>query len=146
MKIQSPMGDVALNVRSGGTTGKVGTFGMTRDLGTKMHNGVDYRCHQGCPIFAPHSGHVKDAGFQFNSKGQRENKGYGLRVYVLSTFGYESVLAHLSAVLVAPGEDVVAGQMIGFAGRTGNVKNNCPTHLHWGLRKGADWVDPAAAL
>jgi len=143
MRVVNPLGEQPVRVRLGGTTGKVGSFGRTRNLGTKMHNGVDLCCAMGDPIFAPHAGLVRDAGFQRNSKGQRENAGYGLRVYVESrAFGYESVLAHLAGACVATGDSVVAGQLIGFAGRTGNVKTNCPTHLHWGLRKGADWVDP----
>lgn len=133
-------------VRTGGATGKVGSFGWTRrrtDGSAKQHNGTDYLTAMGQPIFAAHAGRVRDPGFQRNRQGKRTNSGYGMRLYIWSkAFGVESVYAHLSHIVVSDQQAVVAGQLIGFAGRTGNVERGCPTHLHFGVREGQDWVDP----
>lgn len=134
-------------LRMGGSTGDIGSFGMTRDGGKKMHNGVDWITNMGDPVFAAHDGVIRDAGLQRGSDGKRKNKGYGIRVYVKNTRGghLETVYAHLSGVCVENFQDVVAGQLIGWAGVTGNadVKD---MHLHFGVRIHGEWVDPLVWL
>jgi murein DD-endopeptidase MepM/ murein hydrolase activator NlpD len=44
--------------------------------------------------------------------------------------GYRSIYAHLSKVVVAKGDAVEAGQLIGYEGQTGRA-SGC--HLHYGL-------------
>jgi hypothetical protein len=41
------------------------------------------------------------------------------------------------------GETVKTGQIIGIMGKTGNVTG---AHLHWGIKKGGTWIDPAPYL
>ncbi len=49
------------------------------------------------------------------------NSGYGHMVLLDHAFGYKTRYAHLSRVLVSPGEHVVRGQKIAEAGRTGHL-------------------------
>jgi murein DD-endopeptidase MepM/ murein hydrolase activator NlpD len=51
-----------------------------------------------------------------------------------------NTMAHLSSVApgIAPGVQVLAGQLIGFSGNTGNVIH----HLHHEAMAGGVYVDP----
>ncbi len=47
------------------------------------------------------------------------------------------------SIAIAEGEDVPTGARIGRVGMTGWTTG---PHLHWGLKYGGDWVDPAEVL
>ena len=53
--------------------------------------------------------------------------------------GYESMYGHLSRVIVAPGDSVRAGQVIGLSGNSG--RSTAP-HLHFEIRRGGQSIDP----
>lgn len=132
-----PRGYDSLNlIRIGGSTGKVGSFGMTRNSGQKAHKGVDYLCIPGRPVFCPMDGTVARAGFQDPSDPCR---GHGLRVYIKHETEAHGLLvscfSHLSALEIHRtfGTELVRGQIVGWTGRTGNVSDNVPSHLHWEL-------------
>jgi len=125
-------------IRKGGSTGRIGYFGMTRNGGDKMHAGVDLICGVGAPVYAAHAGRVMQAGWQNGGEG-KPGAGYGLRVY-LADSTTTSVYAHLCHLLVQQGDELEAGQLIGFAGWTGNADPR-DVHVHFEIRRG-DPVDP----
>lgn len=86
------------------------------------HEGIDLGCDRGTPVYATGDGTVKIAaasGF---------NGGFGHQVLLDHGFGYKTRYAHLSDVLVKPGEKVKRGQLIA---RTGNTGRSTGPHLHY---------------
>jgi len=136
-----------VTIRTGGSTGAVGSYGMTRNGGNKMHHGTDYLCDTGDPVFAAHDGRVLRDGFQTSGRGEAGRKGYGSRLTVQGD-GVETRYAHLSGQLVRAGDEIYCGALLGWTGRSGNVDEKCPTHLHFEVRRGntKDSVDPEAWL
>jgi murein DD-endopeptidase MepM/ murein hydrolase activator NlpD len=133
-------------IRRGGVTGRSGEFGPTRrnaDGSPKMHKGLDLLCSEGWPVFAAHAGVITKAGWE-NASDPRQ--GYGQRVWVAAGDGsVKTVYAHLSKILVAVGEYVATGRIVGLSGRTGNVAGGVPTHLHFEVHA-PEPVDPAPLL
>jgi len=130
-------------VRSGGSTGRVGYFGMTRtrrlegELVPKMHKGLDLLAVVGWPVYAMVSGSVRRAGWQNVDK---PGKGYGRRFYLDGDITI--VYAHLDGLYVVDGDVIPAGTLVGRVGRTGNISKNTPTHLHLEIRVNGSPVDP----
>lgn len=141
-------------VRAGGSTGRVGSFGMTRSGGTKMHKGTDYLCNEGDPIYAAMDGRVGRSGEEVPPGGKEQDGrvGYGYRIYIHHALAgghtqpVETRYAHLSGILAKRQDLVRAGELIGWAGRSGNVDNDCPTHLHFEVRVGGNPTDPIVWL
>ncbi|MCM0059569.1 MAG: M23 family metallopeptidase [Algoriphagus sp.] len=52
---------------------------------------------------------------------------------------YESIYAHLSQSLVAVGERVLPGTILGISGNTGRAAGD---HLHLSIKKGKEYVNP----
>ena len=132
-------------IRTGGSTGKIGFFGMTRNGGSKMHKGIDILASPGDPVFASHSGTVKRAGEQSGGEG------YGQRLYIRSdTNEVETLYAHLSLESVVVNQKIRRGHLIGFVGRSGNLSPSDETHIHWEVRE--NWegdfvaIDPLIAF
>ena len=57
--------------------------------------------------------------------------------------GYSTYYAHLSSILVRPGESVARGQRIGSVGNTGNSTG---PHLHFEIRYGHALRNPFGFL
>ena len=70
--------------------------------------------------------HRRQGGGQRAGSGY--NGGYGYQVLVNHGFGYKTRYAHLSKVLVQPGERVARGQVIA---ETGNTGISSGPHLHY---------------
>ena len=104
-----------------------------KTLGMKGHNGVDFLCNDGEPIYASHSGKVTKIYDKGNS-----NKTKGFGVYITHKDGYTTVYWHLLDCSVKLGDEVKDGQLIGHADNSGEYTTG--THLHWGLYpKDRDW-------
>ena len=88
----------------------------------KFHKGVDMACDKGVPVYA--SG---DAVVETAEHGQRRI-GYGQQILLNHEFGYKTRYAHLSKILVKPGDKVTRGQLIGEVGSTGGSTG---PHLHY---------------
>ncbi len=103
------------------------------------HPGVDLAATAGTAVLAATSGQISVV------EGIQESGGYGNYVCIDNTPVIRTCYAHLSAVLVAPGQDVETGQRIGRVGSTGHSTG---PHLHFELRLGADHLpaDPLARL
>ena len=127
------------DIRKGGSTGRIGYFGMTRNNGEKMHKGVDIVCAMGAPVYAMHDGRVTHAGLERGRDGNPSNIGYGLRLYI-SNATHTSVYGHLCHQAVGVSDEVLAGQLVGFAGWSGNADPR-DIHLHMEIRRPSP-VDP----
>lgn len=107
----------------GGLTSK---FGYRRHpiLGIwAMHEGVDLVVDIGTPVYATGDGVVSYAGYRGR---------YGLLIEIDHGFGYVTIYAHLSRVLVKEGQKVKRGDKIGLSGATGLVT---APHLHYEVWK-----------
>ena len=94
-------------------------FGVRR-----FHSGTDLGAPMGTPVVATQAGRVSLSDFL---------GGYGLTVILRhNNDTLESRYAHLSRLLVQPGEQVEQGEVIGLVGSTGNSTG---PHLHFELRQ-----------
>ena len=108
-------------------------FGGGREFnGTiqSRHMGTDLSGQTGTPVYAPNRGIVALVGDFYYA---------GNVVYLDHGAGLVTVYMHLSEVLVAEGDTVVAGQLLGKVGATGRVTG---PHLHWTARYGSISLDP----
>ena len=99
--------------------------------GAARHAGIDLAAPIGTPIYATADGTVGEAGYN--------NGGYGNLIKVDHGRGIETRYAHLSAILVSPGQRVTRGQMIGRMGSTGRSTGS---HLHYEVRIDGRAVNP----
>ena len=90
---------------------------------TSYHSGTDIAAPEGSPILAAASGIVTLANALDSWGG-----GYGYYVRIDHGDGLETLYAHCSAICVTAGQQVGAGQVIGYVGQTGRATGN---HLHF---------------
>ena len=90
---------------------------------TQSHNGVDFAASIGTPIFAVSDGRVSGAG----NNGRLQ---YGRYVMIEHDNNLSTLYAHLSRTIVANGDIVQQGQVIGYSGNTGYAFG---PHLHLGV-------------
>jgi murein DD-endopeptidase MepM/ murein hydrolase activator NlpD len=113
------------------------TFGIGRVFNGRLqsrHLGTDFDGIVGDPVVAANRGVVALVGdFYYAGRVLYLNHGAGLITAYL----------HLSDVVVATGDTVNAGQLIGRVGRSGRVTG---PHLHWAVRVGASSVDGQSLL
>lgn len=100
----------------------------------RLHAGIDLGAPSGTPIMAANSGTVIAAGPQ---------GGYGKAVVISHGGGVSSLYAHQSKVVVAAGETVKRGDVIGYVGSTGQSTG---PHLHFEIREGGDPTNPRRFL
>ena len=98
------------------------------------HHGVDIKVKKGEPIRAARTGTVIYAS--------RMNK-YGLIAILDHHDGFQTRYAHLHRLAVNKGDQRQQGDLIGFAGESGNAKG---IHLHFEIRLKGQPVDPQAFL
>jgi len=108
-------------------------FGWRTDPFTgerKFHYGLDISAPTGTKVYATADGVIKYA---------KRRGGYGLVVSVSHPYGYETVYAHLSKMLVEAGQEVSRGDVIAEVGNTGR---STASHLHYELRITGEAQDP----
>jgi murein DD-endopeptidase MepM/ murein hydrolase activator NlpD len=110
------------------------TQGQVNDPGGSRHPGLDIAVPSGTPIRAAGGGTVSEAG---------DDPEYGQFVRITHPDGYESMYGHAARLLVAPGQFVEAGQVIGLSGSTGRSSG---PHLHFEIRQSGRVVDPRSLL
>lgn len=98
----------------------------------KLHTGMDFAAPTGTEIFATGNGEVVDV--------ESSNNGYGKHVIVRHGFGYETLYAHMSQILVRKGQKVKRGEIIGLVGSTGT---SVGPHLHYEVIQNGTKVNPA---
>ena len=102
--------------------------------GTGFHAGLDMPSPSGTPIRACRSGTVVIAGWQ---------GGYGNAVVIDHGGGMATLYAHQSQLGVSAGTKVLAGEIIGAVGSTGNSTG---PHLHFEVRISGNPVNPTPYL
>jgi murein DD-endopeptidase MepM/ murein hydrolase activator NlpD len=111
----------------------VSDFGATANGG--VNDGINIAAPANTPIRASASGTVTYAG--------DELKNYGNLVLVKHTGGFTTAYAHADRLIVARGDFVARGQVIGYVGQTGDVTR---PQLHFEIRTATTPVNPHAYL
>ena len=134
-----------------------GTFGETRtdrDGNSKRHEGLDLYADVGTPVYAVCSGVVTKAVSSFGAAHVDNSYGNELRISATEkgkTIVYQYAhLQSITPIAINPRtgrpfkeEDrVYQGDLIGYAGRTGNATDVPNPHLHFGVNAGGKWIDP----
>jgi murein DD-endopeptidase MepM/ murein hydrolase activator NlpD len=101
---------------------------------TSRHMGTDFAGATGSPVRAANRGVIRIVDAFFYG---------GNVVYIDHGAGLSSAYLHLSKQLVASGDTVQRGQVIGNVGATGRVTG---PHLHFIVRYGSVTVDPLSLL
>ncbi|MBU6299120.1 MAG: M23 family metallopeptidase [Alphaproteobacteria bacterium] len=127
----SPTGDVVFEWPVNGRV--ISGFGTTADGG--RNDGINIAATYGEPIRAAASGTVTYAG--------NELKSYGNLVLIRHNDGYVTAYAHAERLTVDRGQHVDKGQVIGYAGNTGDVSQ---PQLHFEIRQGVRPVNPQTLL
>jgi murein DD-endopeptidase MepM/ murein hydrolase activator NlpD len=99
------------------------------------HLAIDIATATGAPIYAADSGVVVFSGWDSN--------GYGNVIMIDHQNGYHTLYAHLSAMNVSCGSNAAQGQVIGYAGSTGNSTG---PHLHFEVRYLGGFLNPWTVL
>ena len=109
------------------------------DFGTNAsggkNDGINIAAAWGTPIRASAAGTVTYAGSDL--------KNYGNLALVKHSGGYTTAYAHAERLVVAKGDFVARGQVIGYAGQTGDVST---PQLHFEIRSATTPVNPRAYL
>ena len=95
------------------------------------HQGVDLSAPSGTPIYATRGGQVSAATYGSAA-------GYYVRINHMD--GFSSIYMHMTHYVVSAGQNVTAGQLIGYVGQTGVATGN---HLHFGISYNGAYVNPA---
>ena len=98
------------------------------------HTGTDIACAEGTPILAAADGTVTVANGLDSWGGS-----YGYYIQIDHGGGLETLYAHCSAICVTTGQQVQAGQVIGYVGHTGRATGS---HLHFEVRANGNRVNP----
>lgn len=119
-------------------------FGMRKHpiLGSKkMHNGID--------LVATKDGETGQTDYILaHTGGTVEGVGYDISAgnYVKIRVSADTVMVyyHLrDKSTLKKGAVVKTGEVIGYMGKTGNVTGK---HLHWGIKRNNEWIDPEPYL
>ena len=112
-------------------TARFGEYG----LWSSYHTGLDFAADTGTPIYAVANGVITSTSY---------DGAYGNKTVLTLEDGTELWFCHQNAFNVSVGQEVHAGDLIGYVGSTGHVTG---PHLHLEVRPGGgDPVDPYAAL
>ena len=101
---------------------------------TIYHSGIDIGVDEGTPV------HAADGGVVVWS---RWMGGYGYAVVIDHGNGLSTLYGHNSELAVDEGQSVAKGQVISYAGSTGNSTG---PHVHFEVRVNGDPVDPMGYL
>jgi len=120
--------------RTARVTSPFGSGRQVNGVWRSRHSGLDLAGRKGTAVRASNRGVVALVRDFFYG---------GKSVYVHHGEGLMTVYFHLSRALVAVGDTVERGQIIGHVGATGRVSG---PHLHWQAQYGAVPFDPADLL
>ncbi len=98
---------------------------------SKFHEGLDFACQTGTPIYASGNAIVETADYN--------EHGYGININLDHQNGYRTKYAHLSELKVKQGQKVKRGQLIGYSGSTGMSSG---PHLHYEVSYNNVKTDP----
>jgi murein DD-endopeptidase MepM/ murein hydrolase activator NlpD len=95
-----------------------------------LHSGIDIGVDYGTPVHAADSGVVVEAGWI---------SGYGYAVVIDHGNGLSTLYGHNQSLAVSSGQSVGQGQVIAYAGSTGNSTG---PHVHFEVRSNGEPVNP----
>jgi len=95
------------------------------------HLGIDIAAGEGARIYAADNGVIVFSGWATG--------GYGYTIIIDHGNGYQTLYAHLSNTNVLCGQSVHKGNVIGYAGSTGNSTGS---HLHFEIRYQGGFINP----
>lgn len=95
-----------------------------------LHKGLDFVGAYGAKVYATAPGVVTFAG---------RNSGYGNLVEVDHGYGISTRYAHMKSILVAEGDKVEKGDVVGLQGNTGRSTGS---HLHYEVRFNRTALNP----
>ena len=101
---------------------------------TIYHSGIDIGVDEGTPVHAADSGVIVWSGWM---------GGYGYAVVIDHGNGLSTLYGHNSELAVDEGQSVSKGQVVAYAGSTGNSTG---PHVHFEVRENGDPVDPMGYL
>lgn len=101
---------------------------------SEFHPGIDFKGDYNEPIYATADGIVNRCDYY---------GGYGNAVVLSHIFGYQTLYGHMISVNVLQGQEVKAGDLIGFMGSTGRSTG---PHVHYEIRKDGIDIDPSPYL
>ena len=107
---------------------------IIKDFATQGE-GIVIRAKKGMPIRAALGGEVAYVGAQM--------KDYGNLVIIRHASGELSSYAHAAEIIVAKGDTVKQGDVLGYVGQTGRAVE---PQLHFAIRSGERTIDPATRL
>ncbi len=96
----------------------------------KFHKGMDFTAPKGTPVYASGDGEIYRA--------QRSST-FGKVIYIDHGYGYKTIYAHLSDMVVRRGESIKRGDLIGYVGNTGL---SVAPHLHYEVHKNNVALNP----
>jgi len=101
----------------------------------KLHTGMDFSATIGTPIYATGDGTIS------SDKGSDKvgGHGYGRYVVIDHGYGYKTLYAHMSKIIVKPGQHVKRGEIIGYVGNSGS---STAPHLHYEVVKNGQKINP----
>lgn len=102
----------------------------------KNHNGIDFACAEGTPVYAVKNGVAKII--------VKNDKTFGNYIIISHDDGQiTSVYAHLSKIEIERNQKVKKGEVIGYSGQSGMATG---PHLHFELRQNGKAEDPRLKL
>lgn len=113
-------------------------YGVVSPSRPNTHHGMDFIAKIGTPVMASADG-VVIASTDLDAGGAK----YGKTILVAHANGFASFYAHLDRRVVASGDTVKAGQVIGMSGATGKVTG---PHLHFEVRESDQPVNPETVV
>ncbi|MDE6746758.1 MAG: M23 family metallopeptidase, partial [Oscillospiraceae bacterium] len=96
-----------------------------------FNKGIDYMAAKGTEVYAAADGKVLVS--------EDQNNGYGVTIIIDHGGELATVYAHLDEALVGKGDEVKAGDLIGYSGHTGFTYGDT---LHFEVRENGQHVDP----
>jgi murein DD-endopeptidase MepM/ murein hydrolase activator NlpD len=108
-------------------------YGST--AGGERNDGINIAASYGEPIHAAAGGMVSYSG--------NDLKSYGNLVLIRHGNNYVTAYAHVERILVNRGDQVAKGQVIAYAGSTGDVSQ---PQLHFEIRRGVQPINPRPLL
>ncbi len=103
--------------------------------GGEKNDGINIAAATGTPIRAAQSGTISYAG--------NELRNYGNLILIKHDDGYITAYAHADRIAVAKGQHVEQGEVIGYAGSSGEVTR---PQLHFEIRRDSHPLDPRLLL
>ncbi|MGI5857119.1 MAG: peptidoglycan DD-metalloendopeptidase family protein [Candidatus Merdivicinus sp.] len=104
----------------------------------RTHDGIDIKAAEGTPVKSLHDGKVTDI---------REDPKWGVTIEIEYPDGITAIFSGLASdVKVKKGQQVKMGDVIGAVGNTSIVEASEEMHLHLGMKKDGEWIDPMSVI